>query len=376
MQIAPFGTEQFFALYEFSTPYLLCTSDCESMTVEELLVIAGIPLSQFGDLQLGYTESQGDLDLREMIAGIYQTLDPDHIVSLNAPEEGIYLTMRTLLERDDEVVVLTPAYDSLRHLVHHIVGENQVHHWTLQPTKTGWQLDFEQFRRLMARRPKLVIVNFPHNPTGFLPTQAELEQIVAECRQSNSWLFCDEMYRGLEVDGNVTLPSAGDLYDKAITLSGLSKLHGLPGLRVGWLTVQDELIRSALINWKHYTTICPPAPSEWLAKVALQAHAQLVQRNRAIVQGNLEVAEPFFVKWHSLFKWRRPQAGSVGLVEMRIADVHEYCESLAKRAGILLLPGSYLGAPSNSVRFGFGRKNFHHNLTQYDRWLQENQPPI
>src|SRR5690606_6876146 len=133
----------------------------------------------------------------------------------------------------------------------------------------GWTLDLDEFDRLVTADTRLVIVNFPHNPTGYLPAAAEFDALLDIVRRRGVWLLCDEMYRGLERDPADRLPSAADRYERAIVLSGLSKTYGLPGLRTGWLGVRDPAVRAALINWKHYTTICAAAPGEALARVAL-----------------------------------------------------------------------------------------------------------
>ena len=375
MHIPPFATEQFFARYEFNTPHLLCASDCESMSVEELLEMAGDSYDQLGAVQLAYTESQGLPALREQVAGLYDQVDADGVVMLGAPEEGIFLLMHTLLEAGDEVVVLTPAYDSLRHLVAHVAGADKVRNWSLQATEDGWELDMDRLESLLTPQTKLLVVNFPHNPTGYLPDQETLRAIVGLCRQHDIWLFCDEMYRGLELDGRETLPSAADLYEKAIVLSGLSKTHGLPGLRCGWLLMSDPALRERLINWKHYTTICAPAPIEFLAGVALTVESELSQRNRQIVAANLALAEPFFQRHRDFFSWRRPQAGSVALVEVAVESADAYCRQLAEEAGVLLLPGTCLGAPANTVRFGFGRRSFGEGLAAYEVYLEGGGTP-
>jgi aspartate/methionine/tyrosine aminotransferase len=201
----------------------------------------------------------------------------------------------------------------------------------------------------------------------------EFKAIFDIARRANAWVFCDEMYRGLERDEAERLPSAVDLYGKAIVLAGLSKAHGLPGLRTGWLIVRDAAVRGALINWKHYTTICPPAPSEALAQVALRAHESLVQRSREIVTGNLVLAEAFFARRPELFNWRPPRAGSVALVGLDVPSATEYCHALAREAGVLLLPGPYLGSDDQHVRFGFGRASFAAALAHYDQYLAERQ---
>ena len=104
MHIKPFATEQFFSLYEFTTPHLLCASDCETLTIAELLQTSGMPAADLLDLRLGYTESQGNPALRSAVAALYQAITAGEVVMLGAPEEGIYLTMRALLEPGDHVV--------------------------------------------------------------------------------------------------------------------------------------------------------------------------------------------------------------------------------------------------------------------------------
>jgi aspartate/methionine/tyrosine aminotransferase len=373
MEIAPFALEQYFALFEFNVPYNLCASDCETMSVADLLALAGQSPEALGSLTLGYTESQGDPALRAAIAATYEDVSAAEVVYLAAPEEGIYLLMRTLLAAGDEVVVLSPAYDSLRNVAAHICGAAHVHSWPLQPDDGGWRLDLEGLQALLTPETRLLIVNFPHNPTGYLPTVTQFEEIIALARRHDLRLFCDEMYRGLEMGGSQRLPSAVDRYERAIVLSGLSKVHGLPGLRAGWLVLRDAAMRDRLINWKHYTTICAPAPSEFLALAALQTAEQLAGRSRTILAENLALADRFFTRWSHLFTWRRPQAGSVALVGVNVPSATAYCEQLITTAGVLLLPGPYLGYDDRHVRFGFGRGDFAAGLNHYETHLEKHE---
>jgi histidinol-phosphate/aromatic aminotransferase/cobyric acid decarboxylase-like protein len=306
MHIAPFAIEEFFARYEFTTPHHLCASDCETLTVAELLALAGMPLPDLAGLRLGYTESQGHPELRAAVAGTYGQVTPEQVVMLAAPEEGIYLGMRTLLEPGDEVVVLAPAYESLLNVAEHICGAENVKKWWIQPAAGGWRLDVNELERLVTPKTRLLVVNFPHNPTGYLPSQSEFTAVLDIARRHNTWLFFDEMYRGLELGGRQTLPSAADRYERSLVLAGLSKVHGLPGLRCGWLVIHDEEVRGRFINWKHYTTICAPGPSELLALAGLRAQGELIRRNRQLIEANLESAEGFFARWPELFTWRRP----------------------------------------------------------------------
>ncbi len=368
MKIAPFEIEQYFDQYEFTTPHLLCASDCETMSTADLLAMADMSLADLGRLRLGYTESQGSLDLRTAVSRLHKSVQPNHVVILTSPEEGIYLAMRTLLNPGDHAIVLTPAYNSLLAVAQHITPN--VSQWEIKPTATGWEIDINAFERLVKPETKLIIVNFPHNPTGFLPTPEQQQAIIDIAQRHDTWLFSDEMYRGLELHGTSTLPSAADLYHRAIVLAGLSKTHGLPGLRSGWLIIQDPDIRAQLQNWKHYTSICPPAPSEFLALAALKVHEQLIGRNRRLIEHNLHIATPFFERWAQLFEWRPPQAGSVALVGLTLPSAADYCHKLAEKAGVLLLPSSYLGYDDQHVRMGFGRADFADNLAVLEKYLQ------
>ncbi|MDX1615722.1 MAG: pyridoxal phosphate-dependent aminotransferase [Candidatus Promineifilaceae bacterium] len=368
MDIQPFATEHYYAEYEFTAPHLLSASDCESLTVGELLELSELDSEALSTLSLGYTESQGHPDLRVAVAQTYNSIRAEEVVVLTAPVEGIYLAMRALLEPGDEVIVLVPAYDTLKNLAAHITGQVRV--WELSPTDEGWQLDFEALERLLNDRTRLIVVNFPHNPSGFLPTVGDFERLLALAGRRGTWVFCDELYRGLEFGPAGQLPSAVDRYGRAIVLAGLSKTHGLPGLRAGWLLVRDRQLRQAIMNWKYYTTICPAAPSERLALAALQAGERLVARNRAIIVENLEVAEPFFQRWAHFLTWRRPLAGSVALADIAVPSAEAYCHRVAQEAGVVLLPGSFMGAAQETVRFGFGRRDFAAALGEYEAYLQ------
>lgn len=380
MKIKPFLTEEFFALYEFTASHMLAASDCETVSIAELLELSGGSMQEFGELELGYTESQGDPEYRRLVAGLYDDVGADDVVILTSPVEGIYLTMQTLLDASCEVVALSPAYDALHHVAEHLCGE--LHPWELTATESGWQLDMAQLRSLVSRSTKLIIVNFPHNPTGYQPTRTELDELVEIARESNCWLFCDEIYRGLEVaiEACPSIASVADIYEKGIVLNGLSKTYGLPGLRAGWLIIRDKAVREEVISWKHYTTICPAAPTEYLAIRALAIHAVLAERSRELVRSNLDVCTSFMNLHSSLFRWRPPIAGSTALLEINLdlltcgqsktfVSATDYCHALAQEYGILLLPGECLGCSDRFVRIGLGREGFPAALAAWERTL-------
>jgi len=216
-----------------------------------------------------------------------------------------------------------------------------------------------------------VVVNFPHNPTGALPTQRDLDAVVDIANAAGATLFSDEMYRGLELDENPTLASACELDPVAITLSGLSKSYGLPGLRIGWLVTRDRERLTAIAGLRDYTTICNSAPSEVLALMALRASDRIVGANNRRVQTNVELLADFFASHEQVFSWIRPKAGTTcfpRLLGERTAVA--LCDRARERMGILLVPSTLFEFGDAHVRIGLGRDDLPEVLERFAACLE------
>ncbi len=354
---APFKLERYFARYEFSAPHLLSASDCEALSLAELLALADAEGRALWErLSLGYTESQGHPALRAEIAALYASLPPEQVVVLT-PEEGIFIAMHTLLEPGDHVVALTPAYQSLSELARSLGCA--VTAWPLTPAGDGWGLDLEALARALTPRTRLLVLNFPNNPTGYLPSRAEFDAILDLARRHGLLVFSDEMYRWLEYAPEQRLPAVGDVYENGITLSGLSKSFALPGLRIGWLATRRPDFIERWLRFKDYTTICHSAPSEVLGLIALRARAALLDRNLTLIQANLARAEAFCAAHPGLFQWLRPRAGSVAFPAWTgPGDAEAFCQGLVEAAGVMAVPGSLFDYPGPHLRLGLGRRGF------------------
>ncbi len=370
MTIREFKLERYFARWEFNAPYLLSASDCETMSIGELLDLAGMSWSTLANVRLGYTESQGDPTLRATIAQFYSTLTAENILVANAPEEVIFLVMQALLNPGDRVVVQIPCYQSLSELAAY--RGCQVQPWPLAETEEGWRLDLDHLAKLLTPETRLLVINAPHNPTGYLPSLTEFEAILELAANQGIWLFCDEMYRGLEYNAAIRLPSASERYERAISLWGMSKSFGLAGLRLGWLALQDRALLAALNRWKDYTTICSSAPSELLARVALQQAETIIQRNLTIIQANLQLVREFMASQTDRFAWREPLAGPIAFTRLHRESAADFCEKLVQESGVLLVPATVFDFGDSHLRFGLGRRNFPEGLAALKAYLAEN----
>ena len=135
MKIKPFKLERYFAKYEFSAPYLLCTSDCEPLTLKELLEFAEeTSLMLWNNLWLGYTESQGHPILREEISKLYKNISSEEVLVIT-PEEGIFIAMNVLLKKGDHLIVTFPGYQSLYETANSIGAE--VSKWKVKQEKSA-----------------------------------------------------------------------------------------------------------------------------------------------------------------------------------------------------------------------------------------------
>jgi aspartate/methionine/tyrosine aminotransferase len=365
--IEPFRLERHFAGYEYTARSTLTSSDCEPLSQSEVVALADEEtLRMWEGLRLAYTEYRGMSPLREEIAGLYESVSPDGVL-VAAPEECIFLAMNCLLEKGDRVVCTWPGYQSLYELALSLGCE--VDRW--QPEEAdGWRFDPEVLRSMVKPDTKLVVVNFPHNPTGFLPDRREFEEVVDISRRSGAYLFSDEMYRLLELDPGARLPAACDIYEKGMSLFGMSKSFGMAGVRIGWLATGDAALYRKMAAFKDYTTICSSAPSEVLSLIGLRARDRIVGRNLDRIRRNLVLLDAFFERTAELFDWVRPFSGTVAFPRFTAGlSSPGFCEGLLERTGLLLLPSTLFDYGTSHFRVGFGREDMPEALTLFEEYL-------
>jgi aspartate/methionine/tyrosine aminotransferase len=351
MQVAPFRIERYYAQHEFSTRYMLSSSDCESRTVADVLALEPDAERRLLNTWCGYTESPGAPELREAIADLYETAGADDVIVCSCAEEGIFLLYHALLRAGDHAIVETPCYQSGGELARSAGAA--VSRWERR-FADGWAHDLDALRAAVTGDTRVLYVNQPHNPTGTLMDRATFQAVADLAAEHRMVLFSDEVYRELEHARGDRLPAACDLLAGAVSLGSISKSYGLAGLRIGWLVTRDQALRERVLALKDYTTICSSAPSEVLTAVALRHREVLLERNLGLVTGNLALIETFIDRHAGTFDWVRPTAAAIGFPRVSgLGDVDALCERLSA-AGVLLLPGSVYDSPDH-VRLGFGR---------------------
>lgn len=367
----PFALERWFAAHEFSAPWLLCASDCESRSLKALLALEEGADEKLLSLRLGYTEPRGSPSLRHEVAGLYAGLVPENILIHAGAEEAILNLCLAILGRGDRVIVNFPCYQSLWEIPRALGCK--VDALAFREEGRRWFLDPDELDRLLTRgdQVKLVVLNLPHNPTGALPRAGEFQRIVDSCRKAGAILLVDEVYRYLEHDEGERLPAACEAYEKGISLNVLSKSAGLAGLRIGWLATRMPEVLDRVAQVKDYNSICASGPSEVLAEIAVRQLPRLAGDSRRLCLSNLALLSDFFASHASRFTWSPPQGGSIAFPRLAQAgaDAEALALRLVKEEGILILPGSYYGYDPGYFRLGYGRASLPEALSRLGSWL-------
>ena len=369
MHIPDFKLERYFARWEFVAPYLLSSSYVDGYQMHDLLALADEETrTLWHDLSLGYTESAGHPLLRKEISTLYTHVDPEEVLTFAGGEEAIFVLMNVLLQAGDHAIVTWPGYQSL-----YAVAQSTGADVTLLPLREEqqWKLDMSELRRLLRPETRVIVINFPHNPTG---AQLDLEtyrELLALAQERQIYLFSDESYRGLEYQDEQRLPAAVDVNQYGISLGVLSKTYALAGLRIGWLAMHDRALLQRVAAFKDYVSICNSAPSEILGLIALRAREQVVARSLGIIQKNLALLDQFFASQSDIFHWQRPQAGSIAFPHLLLPQpIEEFAQHLVQQEGVMILPGTVYDHPGNHFRIGFGRHNMPEALSRLERFLQ------
>jgi len=371
MKIKPFHLERYFAQYEFSSRYLLSSSDCDGYVLNEILGLASLSERvQWDNLQLGYTESSGLPELREEIARLYKDVNSEEVFVLS-PGEANFIAMNVLLQRGDHFICMAPAYQSLYEVAKSIGCEPSF--WNPSPKTTGWYYDPEELNKLITNKTKLIILNFPHNPTGYIPDLSDYNKIVSIARSHGIFIFSDEMYHQLEHNPKDTLPPLCEVYERSISLWGMAKTFALAGLRLGWIVCKDPVVMEEMKRFKDYLTICSPSTSEILALIALRNKSKLIQHNLDKIIKNIKLFKSFCDRHHHLLHFEPTKAGSTAFVGLNLKESSlSFSEKLVKQTGIMTLPAEMFEFGTSHLRIGFGRHNMNVPLEILDEYLTKN----
>ena len=356
MDIERFDLERWQSMHEHDVEINLSESGVHPLRLEEL--VGATDLEDMLGQELGYTQTNGTVPLRERIAALYGGASAANVLVTNGGSEANFVTCWHLIEWGDEVVVVQPTYMQIPGLVRSFgatVSEVwlEAGHGGNDQTPMRWRLDLDAVRAALTHRTRFIAVCNPNNPTGARLDESEVAGLCAVAADQGCWVLVDEIYRGAELDGRDT-PSAWGRHDRVIVTGGLSKAYGLPGLRIGWIAGSARVIEH-LWGQHDYTTIAPGAINDLLARLALDParRERLIVRTRDRLRENQAIVRTWVSEQRGV-RQIPPEAGGVTL--MGYAGTRpsaELAETLRVTHGVLVAPGVHFGL-EHHLRVGIG----------------------
>jgi aspartate/methionine/tyrosine aminotransferase len=349
MQLTPFLLDQWLEQKFTAQPPIefdLGSSTGPNWTLRELLKLAGEnSIEHLLDTRLVYTTAAGTDELRSAIAGL-QGVDPSHVQVVTGAAEALWLLLFDAAEAGANVVLPNPAFPTNTALAESLGIE--VRQYGLR-ADNAFAIDPDEVRRLVDGHTRFVLVNSPHNPTGAVLSDTEMESLHDFCAERGVQFVSDEVYH--PIYHGQEMRSAARLAN-ATVLGDFSKALCLSGLRVGWMIERDPKRRARYINARSYFTVSNTVLGERLAVLALEHREAVYGRARSIAQTNLGLLDQFFDEFRDVLKWVRPSGGMTAFPWLADGgDAREFCRRMVSH-GVMLAPGDCFGLPSH-FRLGF-----------------------
>jgi aspartate/methionine/tyrosine aminotransferase len=334
---------------------------------------SGVQFQVLGDVPtdpgwaLDYSQDRGLEQTRRAVAAMYgPDVDPEHVIITHGAQEALYLFYRSFLSPGDHVITTTPGWQQAWTVPEHIGCEVTTHAW-----EPGAPFDVDLLASALRPSTRLLILNSPGNPSGRSVDPHTWDRIVELAREHGLWIVNDEEYL-LDFDASVA-----HRYERAVSVSSLSKVYGLPALRLGWAVAPPEVIEP-MVNYKRYTTVSNSLVAERIAAAVLADRDGQLARYQALIAGGRPLLDGF----------AREQAGRVELVEpdgtpfawfrlLTGESSHSLTTRLLDDHGVLAMPAEVFGATSG-LRISYARPAavLAEGLARISRALERTPAPL
>ena len=352
MKIKPFAVEEWMNAWEVGAKYNIAETCVDSVSIDELFELLGENkdafLQEFCSRRLTYGDIEGAPAFKKGICKLYKTISPDDIVPTHGATGANHHVFYSLIEPGDRVISIMPTYQQLYSIPESYGADLQIVNLSKD---NGYLPDIEEIKKLAVPGTKMICINNPNNPTGALIDRAYMEQIISIARQVDAYILCDEVYRHL-TQTDIWCDSIADLYEKGISVSSMSKVFSLAGLRLGWIATHDKSVIKTCLSHRDYNLISCGKFDEAVASIALKHSDKLLQRNRNIVRKNLCILDKW-VQSESHVEYVKPHAGTTALVYYDLPiDSYTFCENMYRETGAFVTPGDCFEEPF-SMRIGY-----------------------
>lgn len=349
MHFAEAHLESWMREYYFAAELDIGSSGVECFSLAELRKLVGISDTELNEIVFSDSHTLGGLGLRKAIAERWFEGKVENVMATHGSSEAIYMIMQSLLEAGEEVIVLRPCYQQLYSIAESIGC--QLRFWHLR-YEQNFRPDIDEIKKLITPRTKMVIVNFPHNPTGATLNRREQKELLGAVASAGAYLVWDGAFSDLVYEGD-PLPEPGLQYDRAISIGTLSKAYGLPGLRVGWCLASENVL-DRFVRLRDYLTLHLSPLVEVIAMRVIENADALLSARLAQSRHNLAILSEWMERHRGVLEWVPPKGGVCAFIRfLNTDDTEPFCRTLSDNYKTLLVPGSSFRLPQH-VRLGFG----------------------
>ncbi|WCL48632.1 pyridoxal phosphate-dependent aminotransferase [Leptospira sp. GIMC2001] len=383
-------------------------SGVRNFDLDSLLNALDIPISSLGKIPLHDSPNSGRQDLREEIANLYDTnVTPDNILVTTGTSEALFILFNLLLEKGDQVSLFWPAFQALYEIPLMLgckidkIFPNQMNSEFAIQAKGLSHANFDIASNLNASisnvsnpnfsdqsskkwnpnkaslgvthlfktKPKLAIINHPHNPTGYSMNDTDWKFL--ENYNEESFVIFDEHYRFLDFEKDLTR-SGALMHPNFLATGSITKCFGVVGLKIGWIVAKENLIAQAR-SFKDYLTHTVNPISEFLALEILKQRKKIIEPIRNKVIDNIQYMRNNYHKIPSIEEYHEPSAGLVCFAKLQPGILSEkYADELYNNTGVFILPGKNF-EEEGYIRIGFGEEpdRFRKGIDSWIQWENE-----
>jgi aspartate/methionine/tyrosine aminotransferase len=351
MKLAPFLLDQWLEQKYSADPPIefdLGSSTGPVWTLRELLELGGDAeelLEEYLGAKLFYTPPAGTVELREELARM-EGVDAEDVLVTTGAQEALLILFHLAAEPGANVVLPCPGFPANEALAESLGLE--VRRYMLRH-ESSFQIDPDEIRKLVDRSTKLVLLNSPHNPTGALISDTNMEALHDFCAERGVRFVSDQVYHPI-YHGPASRSAAR--LPHATVLGDFSKALCLSGLRIGWMVERDPKRRAECLNARSLFTVSSTTLGERLAALAARHHEAIYERARRVSRTNLHQLDRLFSDHADVLDWVRPGGGMTAFPRLAAGgDARDFCRSLL-RQGVMIAPGDCFGMPAH-FRIGF-----------------------
>ncbi|KAJ9608864.1 hypothetical protein H2200_006635 [Cladophialophora chaetospira] len=391
-KLATFHLPKWLEGHAQSAKHVMGGSAAPGLSLDDLVALSSDPAKteaalQCRSLKLASYSDRGSEAIRQHISDLWsKDVLPEHVVTTTGTTGANLTVFLSLLQVGDHVISVYPTYPQLLGLPKRLGCE--LSHWKLDPAN-GWRPDVEELRKLIKPATKMIILNNPSNPSGMRLDADSQQKIVAIAREHDIYVFADEIFRPLyHGPDKIPPPSLVEHdYPKIVVTSSMSKVWGMPSVRIGWIISRDRDILDSILNGREYTLQNTSLIDETIATEALSPRCRnaILERHLGNADQGLRLLDAFVEKNSDFISWTRPAAGATSFIRINdasgeVVDDVEFCRELLKDQGLLLTPGSLgFGDDGRQADFrGYVRVQFtqapeylHRGLELFDKFLEK-----